>query len=141
MRKRKILGRGQQEQIAQKTRSGLEAKALKLLNDNKVDYEYEPKDKKLDYVIPESKHKYLPDVVIGNVIYELKGYIPDLTTRMKYVRIQEQNPNIKLVMVFQNPNLKIAKGAKTTYKEWYEKKGVATLSYLEFEKIIKNKDN
>lgn len=135
MRKRKILGRGQKEQIAQKTRSGLEVKALKLLNDNKVDYEYEPKDKKLDYVIPESKHKYLPDVVIGNVIYELKGYF-DVDARNKMLHVIRSNPHQKIVMVFMKDQ-PIRKGSKTLYSDWCNKNNIKYLMYEQFEKIIK----
>lgn len=119
-------------------RSGLEKRTAKFLKDNKVKFEYEPKDGKLEYTVPESKHKYTPDFVIDGVIYETKGYIRSIQERNKYVLVKQQNPDKTIVMVFQNPNLPIYKGSKTSYKEWFEKRGIDTMSIKEFESKFKN---
>lgn len=118
-----------------KTRSKLEERAYKHLEKKKVKFKYEPKDGKVKYTVPASKHTYLPDFVIGDVIYEMKGYIRTIAERRKYVYIQKQNPNLKLVMVFENPDLPIRKGSKTTYKMWFEKEGVKSISIKDFLKI------
>ena len=121
-----------------KTRSGFEDKAVDLLGKYKIEYEYEPKEKRLCYTVPSKNHKYTPDIVINDYYFELKGYIRDLSTRMKYVYIKEQNPDITLVMVFQDPNLKIRKGSKTTYKEWFEAKGIKCLDFKQFDAVLRN---
>lgn len=123
-----------------KSRSGLEDKVRNILAKNKIAHQYEPKDGKLNYTVPSSNHTYLPDIVIGNTVYELKGYLRTIQERQKYVYIKEQNPHINLVMVFQNPNLPIRKGSKTTYKTWFEKKGIESISFKDFENYVKNKD-
>lgn len=135
--KRKRLGVGDKVKLEQKTRSGLEKRTLDLLDSYHITYEYEPKGKRLSYTVPSKDSKYLPDVVIGKYYFELKGYISDLGTRMKYLYVQEQNPDIKLVMVFQKPTLPIRKGSKTTYREWFEGKGITCLDLKQFDNLMK----
>ncbi|HLS52759.1 MAG TPA: hypothetical protein VK031_02220 [Tissierellaceae bacterium] len=120
-------------------RSKFEKEVAKYLKQNKVKFEYEPKDKIVNYQIPVTNHKYTPDFVIDGVMYETKGYIRSVAERRKYVYVAEQNPDLKLVMVFQNPNLPIRKGSKTTYKTWFEKNGIQTMSIKEFKKKYENK--
>jgi len=120
-------------------RSKFEKEVARYLKQNKVKFEYEPKDKIVKYQIPVTNHKYTPDFVIDGVMYETKGYIRSVAERRKYVYVAEQNPDLKLVMVFQNPNLPIRKGSKTTYKMWFEKNGVQTMSIKEFKKKYENK--
>lgn len=120
-------------------RSKLEKEVAKHLRQNKVKFEYEPKDKIVKYHIPVTNHKYTPDFVIDGVIYETKGYIRTVAERQKYVHIAQQNPDKPLVMVFQNPDLPIRKGSKTTYKAWFEKNGIHTMSVEEFKKKFNNK--
>lgn len=130
-----------------KTRSGFEDKMVDVLSTLKVDYEYENKDRRISYTVPEKIRKYLCDFVVtckstGTEYYfEGKGYIPrgDLDTRMKYVYVNETlRRDQKLIMVFQNPNLKITKNAKQTYKEWFESKGITCLDIKQFHKILKS---
>lgn len=121
-----------------KTRSKFEDKLKQVLDKSKVEYEYEPKNKRVEYTVPAKNRKYLPDFVIGNRYYEAKGYIRDLETRMKYVYVAEQNPDIELIMVFQKPNLPIRKGSKTTYKDWFEKKGIRSIDFKQFEKEVRD---
>ena len=120
-------------------RSKFEKEVGKYLKQNKVKFEYEPKDKIVKYQIPATNHKYTPDFVIDGVMYETKGYIRSVAERRKYVYVAEQNPDLKLVMVFQNPNLPIRKGSKTTYKMWFENNGIQTMSIKEFKKKYENK--
>lgn len=120
-------------------RSKLEREVAKYLKDNKVKFEYEPKDGIVKYQIPVTNHKYTPDFVIDGVMYETKGYIRTVAERQKYVYVAQQHPDKKLVMVFQNPNLPIRKGSKTTYKMWFEKNGISTMSLKEFKKKYENK--
>lgn len=81
-------------------------------------FKYEPF--KIDYTIPESKHKYTPDFVRGKLIYELKGRWT-ATDRKKMRLLVEQHPEYEIVMVFQNPNIKINKGSKTSYADYCDK--------------------
>ncbi len=100
-------------------RSGLErevAKELKLAN---ADYEYEPKDGKIEYTVPESYHKYTPDFVIKTksgkiIIVETKG-IWDSEDRRKHLLIRQQHPDLDIRFVFTRSKSRIRKGSKTTY--------------------------
>jgi hypothetical protein len=104
-------------------RSGFEPKVSQALTNLGITHEYEPKDKKLNYTIPESKHTYLPDFVVGNTIFEAKGYM-DADTRAKMLRVVKCNPHFRIVMVFQNAKSKLRKNSKTTYADWCDKNGI-----------------
>ena len=135
--KRKRLGVGEKVKLEQKTRSGLEDKALKILDRNGVTYEYEPVSGKLDYIQPLKSRKYTPDVVIGNTIYEIKGlFSVQDRDKMKWVR--DSNPEWEYVMVFQRNN-PIRKGSKTRYSDWCEKNGFKYMMITEFEQYIKQR--
>lgn len=102
-------------------RSRFEQTLTDLLRENNVPHEYETL--KLNYIIPESKHTYTPDVILPNgVIVEAKGYM-DATTRKKMELVIAQNPTLDIRFVFQNPRCKIRKGSKTDYAMWCFKKG------------------
>ena len=135
--KRKRLGVGQKVKLERKTRSGLEKRTLELLDSYNVRYEYENKNKKLEYRKPETHHKYLPDLIIDGVIYELKGYM-DANTRLKMECVVRCNPNQRLVMVFMKDQ-PIRKGAKTTYTQWADKVGIEWMMITEFEQYIKQR--
>ncbi len=47
----------------------------------------------------------------------------DLATRKKMILVKEQHSGIDIRFVFENPNLKLRKGSKTTYAMWAEKNG------------------
>lgn len=135
--KRKRLGTGQKVQLGQKTRSGLETKALGILNNNNVQYVYEPRDGKLTFIQPEKKRTYLPDVVIGNTIFELKGiFSPE--DREKMLHIRECNPTWEIIMVFQRNN-PIRKGSKTRYTDWCDKHNFKWLMINDFELYIRQR--
>ncbi len=90
---------------------------LKMRN---VDFGYE--SEVINYIVPESKHKYTPDFIIdtlsGNKIYlEAKGYL-DLSMRKKMVNVRNSNLDKDIRFVFQNSKVKISKGSKTSYADW-----------------------
>ena len=111
-----------------KFRSKFEQTTFAKLPDNAV---YEPE--KWKYNIPASTHTYTVDLFLPkiNTYVELKGVL-DLATRKRMVLIRDQNPDKKIVFVFQNANNKISKNSSTTYRMWAEKNGfeVWTLTEL-----------
>ena len=82
-------------------------------------YEYETI--KLPYVIP---HTYTPDFIdrANKVIIEGKGRLTSFD-RQKMIAVKKQNPDWTYIILFQNPNLKLYKGSKTSYAQWAEKHG------------------
>ena len=75
--------------------------------------------------MPAKARKYTPDFVITTasgkvIVVETKG-LWTVADRQKMVQVVQQNPDVDLRMVFQNPNNKIAKGSKTTYENWCNK--------------------
>ena len=102
-------------------RSGLEDKIAAQIQRANVKAEYEAYE--LHYEIPASNHVYTPDFLLPNgVIVEAKG-IFDVEDRKKHLLIKEQFPELDIRFVFTNPNHKLYKGAKSTYREWCEKHG------------------
>lgn len=102
-------------------RSGLEEKNAKYLEQAGVSFAYE--EHEITYVVPESRHKYTPDIVLPNgIIVETKG-IFDTSDRKKHKLIKEQYPHLDIRFVFTNPNTKINKGSPTSYAMWCEKLG------------------
>ena len=100
-------------------RSGLEDTVHAQLTKKKILFEYEPSDKKIVYIIPESTHKYTPDFVLttasGKTIYvETKG-IWDSEDRKKHLLIRQQHPEKDIRFVFTRSKARIRKGSKTTY--------------------------
>jgi hypothetical protein len=100
-------------------RSGLEVKIAKQLTEAGVAYEYETT--KIEYVVPESVHKYIPDFVLPNgIVVETKGRFV-VADRKKHLLIQKQRPDLDIRFVFSNSNAKISKGSKTSYADWCNK--------------------
>lgn len=98
-------------------RSKLEAKVAELLPE--VRYE----TRKLDYVVPASKHKYLIDFELGpNDYIEVKGRLLP-SERKKYLLVRECNPEITLRFFFDKSDNRIYKGSPTTYAAWCEANG------------------
>lgn len=103
-------------------RSGLEELNSKLL----LSFSIEPKYEQyyLEYVVPESKHKYTPDFVLPNgIIIETKG-VWDAEDRKKHLLIKEQYPNLDIRFVFSRSATPIYKGSKTTYASFCGKNGI-----------------
>lgn len=105
-------------------RSGLERQVADLLNKFNVDFEYE--SLKVPYTIP---HNYNPDFILANgICLETKGYW-EAEDRRKILAVIQQNPELNLKMVFQDPNKKISKKSKTSYSAWCDKHGIQWCSY------------
>tara|TARA_Y100001968_G_C19439248_1_gene761604 strand:+ start:3177 stop:3527 length:351 start_codon:yes stop_codon:yes gene_type:complete len=106
-------------------RSRLEEQVSDLLCELGIDYEYEPT--KVSYQI---QHFYTPDFLLPNHVYlETKGYW-DPADRRKMKAVKEQNPDLDIRMVFQNPYNKISKKSKTTYAQWCERHGIPWTSWV-----------
>ena len=102
-------------------RSGLEMDIDNSLKEQGVDGEYEQHI--IEYVKPETKHKYHPDFKLPNGIFvETKGrFLTD--DRKKHLLIKAQCPELDIRFLFQNSKSKISKGSKTTYADWCVKYG------------------
>jgi hypothetical protein len=103
-------------------RSGLEEAIAAQLNAAGVAFEFEKLT--VEYIIPESKHKYTPDFLIlsNGIIVESKGrFLPD--DRKKHLLVKKQHPELDIRFVFSNPKQKISKVSSTTYANWCDKYG------------------
>ena len=102
-------------------RSGLEMDIDANLKNQGIDGEYEQHI--IEYVKPETKHKYHPDFKLPNGIFvETKGrFLAD--DRKKHILIKKQHPELDIRFLFQNSKTKISKGSKTTYADWCMKHG------------------
>ena len=102
-------------------RSGLEMTINESLKERGIDGEYEQHI--IEYVKPETHHKYHPDFKLPNGIFvETKGrFLGD--DRKKHILIKKQHPELDIRFLFQNSKTKISKGSKTTYGMWCDKHG------------------
>jgi hypothetical protein len=108
-------------------RSKLERVNGKYLQDQKAVFEYEPKEGKIQYIIPASKHTYTPDFWIqrpdGHIfVVETKG-IWDHEDRLKHAWIKKLYPTLDIRFVFQRSANPTSKGAKQTYADICEGRG------------------
>jgi len=103
-------------------RSVFELRVNTWMKDEGLDIPYEPA--KIEYVVPASNHKYTPDWMVGDVVYEGKGYFA-AADRKKMLHIIESNPGLTVRMIFQNAQAKINKRSKTSYADWCDKFGIA----------------
>lgn len=133
---KKVVSKQTKAKSNGKYRSGFEAKVTEQLTNLGIDFEYEPQDKKVSYLIPESKHTYLPDLVIGDTIYECKGRFLS-ADRKKHRLLKEQHPEQKIVIVFQNPNVPITKGSKTKYRDWCDKNKISWCTVKDLPRLLK----
>ena len=102
-------------------RSGFEKKVAKYLEEKGVEFEYEVD--KLPYIVPMSKHNYIPDFKLSNGIYvEAKGVF-NAVQRKKLVHILESNPDKDIRILLMRDNY-INKGSKTKYSTWCGKRGI-----------------
>jgi hypothetical protein len=103
-------------------RSGFEHKVSEQLSEQKIKFEYE--NTVIDYIKPETHHKYTIDFTLPNgILIETKGrwVIED---RKKHLLIKKQHPELDIRIVFQNAKTKIRKGSKTTYGDYCDKHGI-----------------
>lgn len=103
-------------------RSKFEKQIADWLRQNNIKFTYEPCV--LNYIVPESKHKYTPDWVFGNkekkkqqIYYESKGRFT-AQDRKKMLLVRESNPDVVIRIIFQNSTVKITKTSKTSYADW-----------------------
>lgn len=102
-------------------RSGFEHEVAEWLNQRDIDGRYE--QIVLQYEQPAKQRKYTADFVLPNgIIIETKGRFT-VEDRQKHLHIRESNPGMEIRFVFQNPNTRLYKGAKSTYADWCNKKG------------------
>lgn len=102
-------------------RNGFEKRIAAYLQQHGIDYKYE--SEKLNYTIPSSKHKYLPDFKLPNGIYvEAKG-IFDRDARKKMSLVIEQHPDKDIRILFMRNN-SINKKSKTRYTDWCEERHI-----------------
>ena len=88
-------------------RSGFEHKVADQLKESKTKFQYEKTV--IDYIKPETTHKYTVDFTLPNgILVETKG---------RWV-LEDRK------IVFQNPRGKIRKGSKTTYADFCDKHGI-----------------
>ena len=103
-------------------RSGFEHKVADQLKESKTEFEYETTV--IDYIKPETHHKYTVDFTLPNgILVETKGRWV-LEDRKKHMLIKQQHPELDIRIVFQNPRGKIRKGSKTTYADYCDKNGI-----------------
>ena len=102
-------------------RSGLEQRVAEHLEKKGIDYEFEPKEKKIEYIVPAKRSLYLPDFYIKTksgktIIIETKG-IWVYEDRYKHLLIRQSSPELDIRFVFSNSRAKIRKNSKTTYAD------------------------
>lgn len=111
-------------------KSDLEDDLAQQLEEAGVDFEYE--SLKVPYQVPARDSEYIPDFILGNsgIIIEGKGRFGHrgdqkaaTRERQKMIFVKRQHPDLDIRFVFQNPNLPIYKGSKTTYAMWADTHG------------------
>jgi hypothetical protein len=102
-------------------RSGLEELVADQLRSHGLDPKFE--SEKIEYVKPESKHKYTPDFPVTRaMLIETKGRFVT-ADRQKHLLLKAQHPDREVRFVFSRSKTPISKGSKTTYAMWCEKHG------------------
>ncbi len=82
---------------------------------------YEPYS--ISYTVPAKVKKYKLDFELkAGTLVEAKGVF-ELEDRQKQLYLKEQYPDAQIHLLFQNANLPLKKGAKTTLGEWATKHG------------------
>ena len=107
-------------------KSKLERANGKWLEENKIPFFYEPKEGRIEYLLPATKHVYTPDFYIpsskGWIVVETKG-IWDYADRLKHAWIKKLYPSLDIRFVFTRSLTKTSKGAKQTYADICEGRG------------------
>jgi hypothetical protein len=103
-------------------KSKFEQRVADNLTSRGLKYTYE-KGLAMEYVVPESKHKYIPDFKIRGRKWflEVKGLL-DSSTRKKMLDVKASNPEADIRLLFQRDN-PIRKGSKTKYTDWAKTHG------------------
>lgn len=104
-----------------KYRSDSERRLADLLKAAKCSFQFEPYY--IQYRVEQTR-KYLPDFVLPNgIILEVKGRFT-AADRQKQLLVRRSNIFEDIRIVFDNPNNKLYKGAKSTYADWCRKHGI-----------------
>ncbi len=108
-------------------KSKLERINGKILKEARVPFLYEPKEGKISWIRPASKHIYTPDFPFQTrngkwIIVETKG-IWDYDDRCKHAHIKVQYPTLDIRFVFTRSRTPTSKGAKQTYADICEGRG------------------
>ena len=115
-----------------KYRSGSERRLAELMSNFKGTFKFEPYY--ITYCVNQTR-KYLPDFVLPNgIILEVKGRFT-AADRQKQLLVRKSNPFDDIRIVFDNPNNKLYKGAKSTYADWCRKHGIYFCSAKDHEVI------
>lgn len=105
-------------------RSGFEKKIMLALDTLGIPYEYETEH--IKFTQPQKARYYIPDIILRTkdnrkIYVELKGkFDRDSQSKMRWVK--EQNPELDIRLVFMRDN-KMTKSAKKTYTDWAEQYG------------------
>lgn len=103
-------------------RSKFEDNFSSMLIELKLKVEYETD--KITFIQPAKKRIYTPDWKIGtNQYIETKGLFT-AADRQKTLLVREQNPEIKVYLLFQNSRVTLTKKSKTTYAMWCDKNNI-----------------
>ena len=114
-----------------KFKSKLEEKVWNSLIKEYPSVQYEPI--RIKFTQPVQDRTYTPDFKTDSskeIYLEAKGLL-DLETRKKMIWVRECNPDIRIIMLFQNASNKLHRGSKTTYAMWAE---ANNFEWLDFRK-------
>ena len=108
-----------------KTKGTFEERVIADLDERGVSYQYEP-DKMAYYV----ERHYIPDLKVGSMVVELKGYFrQDSQRKMKAIKAQYPDLDIRFVFQKASSTIQGAKkrkdGSKMTCAEWADRQGFA----------------
>lgn len=112
-----------------KFKSKLEENVWNILIKEFPETKYEPK--RIPFTQPVQERSYTPDFKTDEtreIYLEAKGLL-DLEARKKMIWFKECNPDIRIIMLFQNAMNKIHKGSKITYAAWAETNGFEWLDF------------
>ncbi len=110
-------------------KSKLEEKVWNLLINEFPGVKYEPT--RITFTQPVQERTYTPDFKTDEskeIYLEAKGIL-DVETRKKMIWFKECNPEVRIVLLFQNSNNKLYRGSKTTYSMWAEANGFDWLDF------------
>ena len=97
-----------------------------------IKFEYE----RDTFVYQHDPQEYTPDFFIddSSIVLEVKGKL-DYQTRRKLISIKKSNPDLDIRLVFEKPNNRISRGAKTRYWNWAEREGFPWYSDQDIDKL------
>ena len=112
-------------------RSKFERDVAKAFRKAEINFVYEPEV--VHFVQPKKDRKYIPDFRIRTK----KGYVCFVETkgrltredRQKLMWIREQHPKMKLILLFMNSDVRLAKNSPTSYGQWATKVGFTWFDY------------